>query len=864
VIDIKPEDEAFLKASIRKGEVILVLGAGASATSINRADEPVRQSKALAKVIAERAGMPYADEPLTTVLSATLGRLLSQQQINALLRSEYAGVTPSPELAELFSYTWKRLYTWNIDDGIDNVKRGVQKRRTFNGLADKAADYEDLSFLHVVYLHGQVIKPEHGFILTEAEYNQRIALNNHEWYRRAAQDYISFVPVFVGTQLAEPILHLELERARPRPDAGMGRAYLVTPDEFSPLEIAALESKGVVHLKGTLADFVAWLGANVATKLTPIDIAEEVSSFAAELVKKHGITAADAETAKSIKIITYDEVRKDVERLSPDDISRRARTFLEGGPPTWVLSSTQVPVELEVTKALQKALAESIERRDRIFVVHGQSGSGKSTALMQCLLQLSREQPALPIYELRGDVKSLRAALLLIERLHPDEHAVVYVNDAFVFGDSLREDLLEPKEGRLTMVTSARSGEWREHLERRVGDVAATFAFQRFGRKDFQPLIDRLLEYVPAPWFQKLGAEDRLDRMGASRSQLLIALREATQSDSFTNVITAEYEGLSCRDSQIIVLMAGLATLARVGLSREIAIEAYARLGATRTFDDALRPLEGIVFEDPYGRLIARHELYVRHIIENVAPFRLVVDVIIELLRTYTKYDMPVIKKVNRYDGLLFKFLLNHNFVADVAKHRGEIYEGLRVYQDFEIDFQLDGHYWLQYGLYLVEAHHLDEALRVLQKSIQAYPDNPFAAHAYAYVQLRVARQRPQYDAVTTALIGDAVRVLLEQDASYNLRTDQYPIVTLANEHVAALIKHDLRKQAHEAAKQYFDRLQELAKHNPAQSIQDAKERLGHFLFTGEWADGRPLGRGGQRGPKGRKAAPAGRHGRRR
>jgi tetratricopeptide (TPR) repeat protein len=255
--------------------------------------------------------------------------------------------------------------------------------------------------------------------------------------------------------------------------------------------------------------------------------------------------------------------------------------------------------------------------------------------------------------------------------------------------------------------------------------------------------------------------------------------------------------------------------------------------------------LAGIVMPGSGGRLFARHELYVRHLVDNVSPLESVVDVIVELLRTFTKFKEPIVRNVGRQDSLLFKFLLNHNFNVDLAKRRGDIPGGLRIYQTFEVEFQLDGHFWLQYGQYLVSMGRLEAALGVLNKSIQAYPNNPYAAHAYADLQLRVACERPRFDAVTVELIGDAVKSLEEQHARGNWESDQYPIVTLSERHIAALIKHQQAEQARVLATKYFRQLEEIARRNPADAIQQARERLAHFLTSGDWFSGNAIRRGG-------------------
>ncbi len=512
-----------------------------------------------------------------------------------------------------------------------------------------------------------------------------------------------------------------------------------------------------------------------------------------------------------------------------------ARAFLEGMPPTWSIAASEIPVWLDGTNGLMTALRDAIARKDRMFLVHGQSGSGKTTALMQALLRISKDVEGFVLYELRDDVPSLRAALELIRRLHSGEHVVVYVGDAFMYGDALGEDAARFPAGSLTLVTSARSGEWRDHIQRRVGEFCTSYQYQRFAKEDFVPLIDRLAKYVPAPRFKKMPQNERIERLRSSRSQLLIALRETTESAKFTEVITGEFLDLPDDDCRVLALIAGIPTIARTGISKAAAREAFGRLRKTRTFDESLRALEGIVSTNSSDRLIARHEAYVRHIVEHVADIEIVLNVMIEILRTYTKFAIPITRTVKRQDSLLFRFLLNHNFVHSLGRGRGGAGPATRLYKEFEVDFQLDGHYWLQYGQFLVQKDDLEPALDVLNKSIQAYPDNPYALHAYADLQLQVAERRAKYDSRTIELIDEAVGILEAQHLKSIFNSDQYPIVTLCDKHVGALVKHGQLAEAREVARKYFRQIDEFSRQNAAESVLRARERLAVFASTGEW-----------------------------
>lgn len=845
LVEIRDEDARQLLNALSKGEVVLVLGAGASATSTNFRGEPVRQGAALAELLAVEAGLPYDREELQEVIGAVVGPRISAQQFHRILSSEYTRINPSNELNDILDYTWRRLYTWNVDDSIENVRGGVQRRRYFNGMKDKVVSHEGLSYLPVIHLHGEALKPEHGFIFSISEYNARISNSTHDWYREAAADYAAYTPLFIGSKLKEPILSAELDRARPHPDTGLGRAFLVTPDDFSPILSANLAARNICVIKATLGDLVSWLKAKANKQVTPTDVAKNVNAFARELSDKLDVTAADVDATRTVLLHTWADTKRHADALQLVEKQRIGRSYLEGAPPTWIVAATDIPVWLKDTDRLYSELTDAISKRDRLFVVHGQSGSGKTTALLQTMLRYLNECPNAPLYEIGNDTPSLRAALGLIGRIHRNDHVIIYVPDMFPFADSMLEDLTSIEQGKFTVISSARSGEWRDHIHRRVGDIARSFQFQRFDESDYNPLIQRLLDFVPSPNFLKLGPSARLQKLRASRSQLLIALKETTESIRFNDVITEEFDQLPDDDCRALVLLAGISTIARTGIAESMAREAYGLLRRKRSFEEAMSGAAGIVSAVDRGRIFARHELYVRHIFDNVADLSDIIDVIIAILATFTKYKLPVVQNVSRLDGLLFKFLFNHNFNAELARRRGDMDAVENIYSTFQIPFQLDGHFWLQYGEYLVEKGDLEAALEALNKSIQAYPNNRYAVHARADIQLKVATRRPKYDAYTVELIGEAVATLTMQQNTFNEESDQYPLVTLSNHHIGALMAHGQNDTAKQVARRYFGQLEELAKGNPSVQVQRARERIAHYLTFGRWQSGGVAARNG-------------------
>lgn len=835
-IDLTPQQTAHLTRAIKNGRAFLVLGAGASKTCKNRYNRDVKLGAELAASLAEEAGLTYRDEALPDVLQAVRGEIIAEPRFHEILADEYLQVKPSNELIKLLSYTWVRCYSWNIDDAIQNIKGGAQSKLEFNGLIDSVYTDHAITQIPIIYLHGQAHKPESGFIFSPSEYNEAILAQRHKWYKQIAIDYGTFTPIFIGSRLAEPILSLELDRAKTSTKGGLGQAYLVDPSQFSAIEIASLRSRGIVIINGNLDDFVRFLDSELDGGLTPSDVAGARSEFARHVTSDFRLSPAQIEASQSIVQFSAKVVDDELRTYSPEIRDQAGRMFLEGSIPNWRLARSDAAVELSQVHQLTDFVKEVYQDDQSVMgVVIGQLASGKTTALMQSLMKFSEQSENHYIYQIRQDARSLLDVFDLLGQVRQDnEKMILYFDDITPFGDSFSQDIerLDPR--WFKVFTSARTGEWSGRLGRRLKGHANTFKFERFAEEDYGPLIERLIQYVPSPALLRLSGPERTARLANSKSQLLIAMKEATSSRNFNALIADEYNSLEKVDYKLLLLICGLGSLGRTGIAKGMLEEAYSYLKLEAPFDESISRLDGIISNND-SRYLARHELYVRHIFENVAELDDILDSISAVLSTFTQIRHPVIKNVPRLDAVMFKFLLNHQFVKDLSWRHGDREAGLSVYRRFDREFQLDGHFWLQYGQYLTEIRSYEDALDKLTKSIDAYPENQFALHALADLQLRVAQGRPVFDAETRQLIGDAVQTLNTQDASSDLGSDYYPIVTLAYGHIGALIAHKRYNAAKDAANDYLTRIKKYRKLDEGSHLRKAQTKLLTFLSTAEW-----------------------------
>jgi len=296
-----------------------------------------------------------------------------------------------------------------------------------------------------------------------------------------------------------------------------------------------------------------------------------------------------------------------------------------------------------------------------------------------------------------------------------------------------------------------------------------------------------------------------------------------------------EYIKLNDAAKKALFGIAAVSSLARSGIRTEMAYSAFQSPPIGISFEAALEGLAGLVFPDQRDRLTVRHDVYGRYILEEVMPFADILDAIIRILHQFTRYEAPIIRSVSRPDAALFKFLLNHNFLHELARAHGVDEDGLKVYRAFEVPFQVDGHFWLQYGLYYDTLGDLANAERMLRKSIQAYPENAFAEHALARVRLRIAAREDIDDVSADRLMAEAVNSLNALDVRDPVVMDEYPLVTLSIFHIDALIRRDKKDEAIGYARDYLSRLKYMERRTAGESVKSAIEQLTILLATGDW-----------------------------
>lgn len=315
-------------------------------------------------------------------------------------------------------------------------------------------------------------------------------------------------------------------------------------------------------------------------------------------------------------------------------------------------------------------------------------------------------------------------------------------------------------------------------------------------------------------------------------SQLLIALLEATYGRGFEQIIESEYANLSSNEERMFFLTVGVVTDRHIDAPIDLVDRALSSLGILSRSLVLTDALAGIVIKNG-DRLSVRHPVYVRHLLEHVVDPEMTTQAIDGLLQAFSHYRAPVIRHLNKVEATIYKGLINHKFLWEVLKGHEVLIVSL--YKRLEKLFELDGLFWLQYGLALRDFHNDEEALAKFRTAFSAYP-MPHTQHALGQ-QLLILGRKSSEPAVAMAYVDEA-RSLLEPLDEIIDSDDTYPLVTLAEGHTATVrsIKGD--DEARSIAKSYLPSLKarcDALRENIR--LRECHERMFKYAATGTWME---------------------------
>jgi len=434
------------------GRYNLLLGAGASLTSKNKAGQPLRSTEKLRADICALTGAGTA-----TSLTRAYG-LLNPAQRQAELVIKYSGCTPAEELRMLPDFIWKRLFTFNIDDAVEAAYgAGSQQELVALNFDSTFEPDTDKSELQCVHLHGTVQQPDSGFVFSYLEYARALRGNN-PWMLLLSEILPAEPFIIAGTSLNEVDLEFYLgRRSASTPRRSRGPSLLIEPypDAATLADCARYD---LTLVKATFAEFMHWLGAEFDARPT---------------LKALTVPPTDqlfrSEVAASFLLRFFNDFELVAGRNLPKGTV--PRPFLYGAEPRWSDIEEHLDVERTATQTVMTWATNwlgSPNLDNRFFLISDDAATGKSTVLKRVGHDLAAlGHVVLDVRTLsRIDIRT--AAYCLGELAHP---CIVLVDNLADYVEQIRELHATTEEGGLVAFIGAERRYRQEYIDLIFSDL---------------------------------------------------------------------------------------------------------------------------------------------------------------------------------------------------------------------------------------------------------------------------------------------------------------------------------------------------------------------------------------------------------
>jgi hypothetical protein len=716
-----------LRGQFERARPILFTGAGFSLESRNVQGEPLPTPAGLRRKLWELCfpGTPIEDgNSLQDLYEHSL--LRHRKNLSEILLRELTVDAESiPEwYGEIFSMSWQRIYTLNIDDLPTATSRKYYlPRKIISVSATNPSAHESAGnpahAVEVVYLNGNLEDVPDHITFSVTQYAERLARPD-PWYMRFSADLLTSPVVFIGTRLDESPLwqHLTMRQG------GGGRemrelrhrSYLVTPS-LDRARGALLAEFNVVWIPMTAEGFAK----NVLSQLKDAS-ANGLTFLATRPLGEEGRAQRIAEVAE----LAHDPSKQN--------------QFLLGEEPVWADLQSGRAIEREIDAEIAKSVAHTIaEDIPTVIVVTGTAGSGKSTSMMRECLKLSGDGVRVGWIDRETELTpgNIRAGMR-----SDDAPPVLAIDDADMYGTelpSLVRDVVLRKP-RPLVILGLRSGRVDHALNPVImeGIRKIELAMPPLADTDISDLID-LLERE-----KRLGiltGKPRNEQVTAFRDQagrqLLVAMLQATSGRRFEEKAFEELGELQA-DAQLVYAIVALASSYRFGLGKDELL-----IATGNKSNIALNSIEQLISRHvitvrPDGQIWARHRVIAEIIRDELAKRgQLTLPISGLALLAASKVSVSLSRSARPWR--LLRIFINHDFLL---RHGGTDF-ARNLYGTLEDPLAWDYHFWLQRGSLEVEFGDLKLAEHYLNTSRALAPDDPYIDNEYAYLLFRKAIENP-------------------------------------------------------------------------------------------------------------------------
>lgn len=727
------EIPSLLLSEIKEGNVVLMLGAGASMESTDSNGCKAPSSKELGKKLADKfLGGKFKDQPLSQISEYAINES-SLYNVQKYICDLLEPLEPSKAHCLLPTFRWRGLATTNydllIEKAYSNKSNGQQGIVPFIDNSDQVDQkMRDTNSLAYLKLHGcitRITDEKCRLILAPDQF-----VEYEEGRRRVFRMFVAWANecsvVFVGYKLQDPnfrtiIANISKELGMLRP-----RYYMVTPD-VDPIEARMWEKKHITMLSGTFEEFMTIADSKLTSPFRSLKKTVPTGNLAiTERFIEKDVVLNDNCTQFLDTDVDYVKAVKVTNQVNPKD-------FYKGINPGW----SAIEQNLDVRRGLVDTILSDHFLRDntvmddlQFVVVKGYAGAGKSTLLRRIAWDATHDYDKLCLY-LNPSYGAINTVALQQLIISCKERIYLFVEDA---PNRVRElELLTNAIGEhgkyLTVVVSARINEWNMTCENLSSYVTDEYELKYLSHKDINSLLVLLEKHGALGTLSKLKMEGRRKAfVEHAGRQLLVALHEATLGRPFEEIITDEYKNIRPPQAQSMYLT--ICVLNRFDVPiRAGLISRIHGITFEKFSQKFFSPLERII-ESEHNPIIGDYLYRTRH--AHIAEI-IFEDILRDPEGKYHEY-LKCLRQLNlsyETDRLAFTHMIRGKVLLDIFPDHSMVKE---IYRLAEENAGQDQYLLHQMGIYEMNRPNgnIREAEGLLRKALEQSPDNSTVLHSIA------------------------------------------------------------------------------------------------------------------------------------
>jgi SIR2-like domain len=751
--------EALMRGMAR-GRYQALLGAGASATSLDRNGASLPVGNALRDELLELFEIaPDGDASLKRVYQVAKRKSSpSGVTLADYIERRFTHTTPAPWYDEMLKLRWAGLWTLNIDDCLERSANRLGSSALQNLRSISWTDRHSQSSSHddellLVHLHGKAARAsrENELIFDISSYVNALT-SQHRWLKVFGDEFPVAPFLIIGATLQEEI-ELQSIFEEGRATLSAEHPSIIILRSMSAFQREEYEGYGLLPVACTAEELVA-------------AIHDALPRFLKELAPQEVLEAVGTEPAAFRFLAQWTPLTSEL-TLQPD---KHHDLFL-GHEPSWPDAVRGLISRRSVIERLISNVTRDLPRgKHAIQVLTGETFSGKSAILLKACKELEGlgYMPYIFKEEIAVDID---AAIYWLQRV---PRAVLVIDDASDFARDIDLLLADPRlagvSARIILTARLSRG---QHIE----DELALHQFDRLAvlsslsPNEVSALIDLLASRKRLGSLTQMKPNERKAYFDDRGRKLFSAMAALEDGRGFKARVVEEFDRVGSAETRRLLAVTGLANKLGYYLPIEI-IKTAAGLTANQAEKRVFSQLQDLLLVEN-SRVTARHKVFGELLVDYLGLSEKI-EAIVDLALAAAPHVSPAAISASTIYYRIVRTMMGHEMLLRLLNSNYDA--ALEVYDRIEAAYSWNARFWDQRALAASANRRFEEAFSWAQQALQKRKDS-FSLNTIGVVLMRRAVYEAKSGQWPTDTYEKGQEYLLEARQLEQEKAD-YPIET--------------------------------------------------------------------------------------